>query len=428
MSPQDSTTGPRIEADEDAFDDIQRLLDEAAAHAHAGAEVPPTARLRPAKAAYVKAMRPVTSFQRVYNDKILLAISRLKDHFETIARNEYGTPAQLDRLNVSIATLEVALDQVDERVRSIDRRFAAVDERIAVIDERIATVEERTAALEGRDTDLELRGDLETFESRLKLLEAKQNVLFREARMGLGSEPDIEKMRTLATELDDGDARMYADMEDLFRGSRDTVRGLLSVYLDDIASVPGGGTVVDIGCGRGEWLEILGEHEIDAYGLDLNAVTVAECTERGLDVRLEDAVAHLRALPESSLRAVTGFHIAEHLSLDGLLSVIESALVALRPGGVLILETPNCTNLSVGAASFYLDPTHVKPLHPLLLEFLCQHRGFTDVEIRYLHPRRETPAGDDVDEIERETHWSLFGPMDYAAIATKDVGTTSDPA
>ncbi len=392
-----------IVADANEFDRIEQLLLEAAAHAHVGEEIPTGSRMRPAKKALVKALRPVTSFQRVYNTKVLLALTRLKDHFEQVARNGQGAPGQLDRLNISLATLEVALDQVNDRVRAIDGRVGRLEENHL------------------HATELQTQCDrIDAFDARLKLIETKQNVVLREARMALGGDSELGALRTLATELEGDDARLYADMENLFRGSRTDVLELFRPYVDDVTAVSFDGPVVDIGCGRGEWLELLREASLSAYGLDLNPITVDECVARGLDARKEDVVAHLSSLPDGSIRAITGFHIAEHLSLDGLLSIIESAFVALTPGGVLVLETPNCTNLSVGAASFYLDPTHIKPLHPQLLEFLCLHRGFDSVEIRYLHPRRtETPSITGDQHIDNEMNWALFGPMDYAVIAKK---------
>jgi O-antigen chain-terminating methyltransferase len=142
---------------------------------------------------------------------------------------------------------------------------------------------------------------------------------------------------------------------------------------------------------------------------------------------LADAVDHLTEIEPGSVRAVTSFHVAEHLSLDTLVALIDAALLALEPGGLLILETPNPNNHQVGAANFYLDPTHLKPLHPLFLEFLVRSRGFDPVEVRELHgpglePLRPTDlAGDPdrtapfVDALNR----AFASPLDYAVVARK---------
>ena len=147
-------------------------------------------------------------------------------------------------------------------------------------------------------------------------------------------------------------------------------------------------------------------------------------------MRHGDALVHLREVPEGSVRAVTSFHLVEHLSLDTLIGLIDAALVALKPDGLLILETPNPSNLNVGASSFYLDPTHIKPVHPQFLSFLLEARGFAEVEVRYLHDE-DVPllaatdlVGHDTDPARTQAlvdriNWALAGPLDYAVLARK---------
>jgi SAM-dependent methyltransferase len=152
---------------------------------------------------------------------------------------------------------------------------------------------------------------------------------------------------------------------------------------------------------------------------------VEENRERSLDVRHEDALQHLRGLPGSSLAAVTAFHVIEHLELEVFLDVVDEALRALRPGGLLLFETPNPTNLDVGASTFHIDPTHRKPVHPLWLEFLLTTRGFVDVQLRYLNPSREVKVpvpsvdGEDPAVLQALAEAVLFGPRDYGALARK---------
>jgi len=426
--PQDLTV------DDSVFAHLRLMLDEAAQHAHVGEEIPADARARSVKKAIVDGLRPVTSYQRVFNARVIEALETLTGLLRAQTTEHHTIEPRLNRMNAATATIDVAIDEVSDQVRDLDDRLGAV--------------EAATATSEWVDP-LGRRIELQGLLSRVQALEARVNHLRRahdpsggggtglgdtgSAGSGpVGSDADDGRgsataaMRTIDVEFDPDQARLYADLEDTFRGSRSDVRALLEPYVDDITAIGSAATVIDIGCGRGEWLEILRDREIPAYGLDLNPVTVAECVERGLDARRGDALAHLAALPEQSVAAVTGFHIAEHLPLDELLGLIEAALIVLVPGGRLILETPNCTNLSVGASSFYLDPTHVRPLHPQLLEFLCRQRGFEAVEVRYLHPRKP-PRNDRSLAAQRgslppgmleELDWALFGPMDYAVVAT----------
>lgn len=174
----------------------------------------------------------------------------------------------------------------------------------------------------------------------------------------------------------------YRAFEDRHRGSRETIQERQRTYLpflrDLAAAYPQAG-VTDVGCGRGEWLELLRDEGIPAQGVDLDEGMLAACRERGLDVRRGDAIAFLQTLPADSQLAVSGFHIAEHLPFGTLHLLVAEALRVLRPGGVLILETPNPENLVVGTANFYLDPTHERPLPWQLLSFLAEHHGFARV-------------------------------------------------
>lgn len=151
--------------------------------------------------------------------------------------------------------------------------------------------------------------------------------------------------------------------------------------------------VLDIGCGRGEWLELLNDQGIAACGVDTDDGMLAACLERGLNVVSVDALAHLASLPSSSLLAVTGFHIAEHLPFDRLQSLFAQAFRALVPGGLLILETPNPENLLVGSANFYIDPSHQRPLPSQLLSFMAEHQGFAPVRLLRLQEEERLAKG-----------------------------------
>ena len=185
--------------------------------------------------------------------------------------------------------------------------------------------------------------------------------------------------------------------------------------------------MVDVGCGRGEWLEVLKESGVDAYGIDLNPHFVEGCVTRGLDVRLGDAFQHLAEVPERSLAAVTAFHVAEHIPIEALVELIDLSIRALRPGGLLILETPNPDSLVVGASTFYIDPTHLRPLNPDFLAFLVGARGLADVEVRYKHPAddglqapdRERPWAVDLLPVLEAVNHRIFGPRDYAVLGRR---------
>ena len=196
---------------------------------------------------------------------------------------------------------------------------------------------------------------------------------------------------------------LYFAFEQRFRGTREEIRQRLRYYLPllrDSAVGREGSPVLDVGCGRGEWLELLRDENITARGIDINPAMVQECREHDLDVVAADAIAQLRRLPDNALGALTGFHIVEHISLETLLELIEQARRVVEPGGLVIFETPNPENIVVGACNFYVDPTHQRPLPPVMTQFLVESGGFSDVEIHRVNANLlpklfEAPAADD---------------------------------
>lgn len=213
----------------------------------------------------------------------------------------------------------------------------------------------------------------------------------------------------------------YRAFEDRFRGSRDLIKSRQRFYVPHILRlkeiIPSPVTL-DLGCGRGEWLELLGEHGFDAHGVDLDDGMLAACHQFGLRAKKLDALTALRAWPADSLAVVSGFHIAEHVPFDVLQLMVQEALRVLKPGGLLILETPNPDNVAVATSSFYLDPTHQRPIPSQLLSFLAEHYGFARVKVVGLNApsrveKNRKPSLVDV----------LYGASpDYAVVAQKAEG------
>ena len=190
------------------------------------------------------------------------------------------------------------------------------------------------------------------------------------------------------------------------------------------------GKFVDVGCGRGEWLDVLQENGAsDSVGVDLNAVQVAICESKGHKAVQMDCIQYLASLPEGSVDMVSGFQIVEHLRFSELVELLQQCLRSLKPGGVVLLETPNPRNLIVGADTFYVDPTHKRHLDPSLLSFFAERCGFEQIRCIESSPYAECaaiqagPAATDVEKmcVERLNAISarVYGPQDYALLAVK---------
>jgi SAM-dependent methyltransferase len=215
-----------------------------------------------------------------------------------------------------------------------------------------------------------------------------------------------------------GEDLFYRAFEEEFRGSRELIKSRLCFYLpfiEPLKQTQPCPEAVDLGCGRGEWLEILAENGFSALGVDRDDGMLAACRERGLGSEKGDAIECLKRLPDASLAIVSGFHIAEHLPFADLRRLVQESARVLKPGGLLILETPNPENLRVASTSFYLDPTHERPLPPDLLKFLAEYYGFARIKI----VRLQEPA-----ELRAKTSITLMDVLsgsspDYAIIAQK---------
>lgn len=194
-----------------------------------------------------------------------------------------------------------------------------------------------------------------------------------------------------APELDIDD--LYVSFEDKFRGNFEEITARQRVYIpyiEEVVKEAGKGEIIDLGCGRGEWLELLKEQGFTARGVDSNRIMTSLCRKRHLKVDQDDALDFLRSLPANSAISVTGMHLIEHIPFKGLVELFDQVLRVLKPGGVLILETPNPRNILVGAGDFYRDPTHTQPIFPDSLGFIAETRGFVRNSIFFMETANST--------------------------------------
>ncbi len=208
----------------------------------------------------------------------------------------------------------------------------------------------------------------------------------------------------------------YVAFEDKFRGTREEVKKRLSIYVPYLEKLPDkvkSMTMLDVGCGRGEWLEVLKEHNYRAVGVDINNKMIQQCCALGLNAVEDDALNYIKNLDGQSIGVITGFHVIEHLSFRNRIKLFDEAVRVLCPKGMAIFETPNPENLLVGACEFYSDPTHKRPIPPATLQYFMQVRGFQNTFILRIN-RNGQPSADN-----QPIEQLLTMGKDYAVIGYK---------
>jgi len=184
----------------------------------------------------------------------------------------------------------------------------------------------------------------------------------------------------------------YKSFEDNFRGSRKLIKERLLTYFPlvfQFKMIYSDITALDLGCGRGEWLELLTNNDIKARGIDLDDGMIKVCKNLNLNIQKDNAIDYLKEQKDESFVIVSAFHLVEHISFEDLQTLVQEALRVLKPGGLLIMETPNPENIKVSTEYFYLDPTHIKPIPSQLLSFLSEHYGFYRSKILRLQEHKK---------------------------------------
>ena len=212
--------------------------------------------------------------------------------------------------------------------------------------------------------------------------------------------------------------QFYRAFEEKFRGPRGLIQQRLEVYLPFVQPVCAAypeALVLDLGCGRGEWLELLQKNSIAAMGVDLDTGMLAACQQINLKVQYQDALESLKQLQDGSASVVSAFHLVEHLPFDRVKDLVAECHRVLKPGGLLIMETPNPENFMVATHNFYLDPTHLRPIPPDLLAFVPEYLGYESVKILRLQETAGVKTRPNLSMLDVLTGAS----PDYAVVAQK---------
>jgi O-antigen chain-terminating methyltransferase len=206
----------------------------------------------------------------------------------------------------------------------------------------------------------------------------------------------------------------YTRFAERFRGSEEYVKKNQELYRPYFA---GRQNVLDIGCGRGEFLEMMRELDVPAQGIDLGDESVSQCRQKGLNAEVADVFNFLPALPEEEFDGIFCSQVVEHLQPAALPGLVALCASRLRPGGIIAFETPNPECLAIFATHFYLDPTHTRPVPHELLAFYMEEAGLGGIEMHRLSPPIETIP--ELAELPENFRRRFFGSLDYAIIGRR---------
>lgn len=349
----------------------RRALDRALAHATPS--IPAGARLSGLKRAAVRGLRFLWREQASFNTLVLDAIDALREGIATERRGR-----ELDEDVIARA------DRAQrEWTSGWERRAAIQDGRLARIESGAVATSPGTAA---------------------------------------GPVPAVEGGSTPVSRFPPLPPGVYSLFEERFRGSTEDISRKQRVYLPHLAAAPG--PVLDVGCGRGEFLRLLRDAGIAASGVEVNPIAAAACRADGLDVVEGDGFDDLASRKDGSLGAIVALQVVEHWTPEAIFEFLRESRRALAPGGLLVAETINTDSLSTWKA-FFLDPSHVRPVPAEALRFLAESAGFVDASVLWQAPVSDDARLEEITSNDAKLNRLLFGPQDYALLARTPGATDS---
>jgi O-antigen chain-terminating methyltransferase len=357
-------------------------------------------------------------------DSAAVHLGNLQGVSEALGVHLRGLQTQADGLGVHLRNLQAQSDgfevNLDKLQGFVDKHAAETSASLGGFEQHLkdqADLPQKISNIEERNTieSAFVKGELSEYGSLFRRLLGDDLKEGTPAR-GKGRRPNGPEAK--ATRRFDS---FYLSFENRFRGSREEIKKRVSFYLPFLQKARAGASarpILDLGCGRGEWLELLKDHKLKGRGVDMNSTMTAHCQARGLTVLQGDAIEFLRTLRSNSQGGITGFHIIEHLPFETVMELFRESRRVLKPGGIAIFESPNCKNLTVGACNFYVDPTHRNPVFPETAEFMLASHGFENIKIEYLSPVANPPF--EATSAEFATIKDLlYGPQDFGIIAYK---------
>lgn len=372
----------------------------------------------------------------------------LEEQLQEVQSHTTGLEKQLQEVQSHITGLEEQINGVEVHTHTLDEQMAIAYQDIQSVSVRLDNVEVHTHTLDEQmavaykdiqSVSIRLDGvdlHVQSVDSHMQTLDRQSDAFSASVAKAILSRTPVAKAQqqdvfqnSASEQKSSGDRYLaidYFEFQNQFRGTRSQITERQEMYLPYFKKSDK--PVLDVGCGRGEFLHLMKNHGIQAFGVDLYPEYVVEGELNGLDIRQGDAIQFLKDSTQS-FAGIFASQVIEHISFEQLQILCQSAYEKLEDGAYFILETPNPTCLSMFTSSFYIDPTHNKPIHPLTLEYILHEVGFQEVHIVYTQASRQQALplikGDGIQNLDEvnaaitRVSDMLYGSLDYAVIAKK---------
>ena len=352
-------------------------------------------------------MKHVFDQQNIFNVNVTNSINVLSDACNKITLENNDLLMRITALNNENAALNETVQKLNANIENTMSKYIA---QISAIENMYAS---RQNQLDSVNTAMA---------ARLHRIEKNDFPVADDTSMEASKELTVAKPSAfLADNYEKHDFDYYL-FESKYRGASEEIKKRQEHYLQYFV---GQENVLDLGCGRGEFLELLSENEISANGIDMLPENIRCCKEKNINAVLGDGIEYLRNCKDNSLGGIFCAQVIEHLSTEQLIELVRLAHKKLKRGANLILETLNPQCLMIYSESFYMDPSHTKPVHPYSVKFIAECEGFIENEIIYMTPSDESfrlpldTNNEKADTSINTINHLLFGNREYALVAKK---------
>lgn len=372
---------------------------------------------------FLEKFRQYNGFKGMIKKMILKSVG---DGFEIIANQIDETNSHIDSLNKNLEKkLEEAETEAKNRIAELSEKIKMLESEIQALEPFKINFENLSINVRNNNAQLEtLKSNSEMNNVKIMGIERKientsLNYNYNNQSIKKTSDNISEKTESAYDSVD------YFDFENHFRGSIESIKKSQSYYLKYFIDKK---NVIDIGCGRGEFLMLMKENNINAKGVDIYQPYVDYCSMKGLDVVCGDGIAFLESAEKAD--GIFAGQLIEHLQPSQIIRLCRAAYEKLEKGGCFIAETPNPTSLAIYTNAFYIDPSHIKPVHPMTMKYYLEKAGFKDIEIIFTESSRppieipelkftDSENIQDFNNAMKKVSDIMFGSQDYAVLALK---------